>query len=84
MPGFVYILKSLKTDRYYVGCSEEPDIRLKYHNAGKVSATRHQVPWVKVFVMKFDNMTDARKEEYRIKKMKSRKYIEELLVRAPR
>lgn len=84
MKGYVYILKSKKTGRYYVGCSEEPDVRFKYHNAGKVSATRYQIPWVKVFVMKFDDMTDARKEEYRIKRMKSRKYIEELLFRAPR
>ncbi len=84
MRGYVYILKSLKNGRYYVGCSENPDKRLLYHNFGKVRATKLLIPWERVYLMSFGTMTEARKEEYRVKSMKSRKYIDELIARAPR
>jgi putative endonuclease len=36
---YVYILKSLKRDRYYIGYSEFPERRLQEHNSGKVKFT---------------------------------------------
>ncbi|MEK7187113.1 MAG: GIY-YIG nuclease family protein [Patescibacteria group bacterium] len=44
----IYILKSLKVPRTYVGYSGNPIKRLGEHNAGKVSATRDYRPW-KIF-----------------------------------
>ena len=37
------------------------------------------MPWVIVYFEEFKTITEARKREYAIKKMKSRKYIESLI-----
>jgi putative endonuclease len=52
---YVYILKSLKTDRFYVGYSQNPETRLTEHNSGKVASTRNQKPWIKLYQETFDS-----------------------------
>ena len=76
---FVYILYSEKCDRYYVGYAADTAARLIRHNSGFVTATKNCRPY-KLFKYKsFETETLARQEEYRIKKQKSRKYIELLI-----
>ena len=75
----VYILYSGKCNRYYVGYSADVVSRLERHNAGMVTATKNCCPYRLCGTKSFETETEARKEEYRIKKQKSRKYIEWLL-----
>jgi putative endonuclease len=42
---YVYVLKSQKTGRRYVGSCEDLDDRLSRHNNSESKATRHGVPW---------------------------------------
>jgi hypothetical protein len=42
---YVYILRSEKTGRRYVGSCEDLDDRVRRHNAGEAKATRHGIPW---------------------------------------
>jgi len=42
---YVYILKSGKTGRRYVGSREDLDERIRRHNLGHSKATRHGIPW---------------------------------------
>ncbi len=80
MNGWVYVLQSLKNDRYYIGCSENPERRVnEFHNLGKVKATRYMKPWKLVFMQKFLNMTEARRVEYKIKSFKSRRITEDIV-----
>jgi len=73
MYGYVYIIQSLRNNRYYVGSSEDSVRRLnEFHNLGKVKATKFLLPWKLVFIQKFENMTVARKIEWKLKKIKSR------------
>ncbi len=74
---YVYILYSVKCEKYYIGYSESPEKRLENkHNAGLVIATRNCYPYeLKVF----SSEKEAIAEERRIKKMKSSKYIKYLL-----
>jgi len=73
MDGYVYIIQSLRNNRYYVGSSEDSVRRLnEFHNLGKVKATKFLLPWKLVFIQKFENMTVARKIEWKLKKIKSR------------
>jgi putative endonuclease len=76
---YVYILYSEKCDRYYVGFSADVPARLNRHNAGMVKATRNCIPNKICASKQFQTELEARREELRIKKQKSRKYIEWLL-----
>jgi putative endonuclease len=76
---YVYILKSLKSGRFYIGYSEDPDRRLSEHNSGKVLSTRNHRPWVKVFVETFPTALEAIRREREIKSRKSKKFIEDLI-----
>jgi predicted GIY-YIG superfamily endonuclease len=41
---YVYVLRSSKTGHRYVGSCENIDERIRRHNAGHSSATRHDIP----------------------------------------
>jgi GIY-YIG catalytic domain. len=80
MSHYVYILYSEKCNRYYVGSSKDPQIRLvERHNKGYVLATKNCKPYVLKKVKEFDTEKEALEEERRIKRQKSRIYIEQLL-----
>ncbi|MBK9380276.1 MAG: GIY-YIG nuclease family protein [Chitinophagaceae bacterium] len=76
---FVYILYSEKCNRYYVGFSADVEVRLNRHNKGIVPATRNCIPYKLCAFKPFETEAGARKEELRIKKQKSRIYIESLI-----
>jgi putative endonuclease len=41
---YVYVLQSLKDGTTYIGYAENPEARLKAHNAGKTRSIKHKVP----------------------------------------
>jgi putative endonuclease len=62
---YVYVLRSGKTGRRYVGSCENIDKRVRRHNAGHSKATRSGIPWVLVHSETFANRAEAaRKERY--------------------
>lgn len=64
---------------YYIGSSVTPLERVCEHNSGKVTATRSKGPWVIRFTQLFSSVTEAREMEYRLKRLKRRDYIEEII-----
>jgi putative endonuclease len=76
---YVYILKSQKTSRYYIGYSHSPDRKLTEHNSGKVRSTKNFRPWIKVYAEECATELIAIRREREIKSMKSRVYIEKLI-----
>ena len=74
-----YILHSKRCDRFYIGYCENLQARLLRHNNGQVTATRNCRPYEIVGFKQFPTEIEARREELRIKKQKSRKYIEWLI-----
>ena len=75
----VYILKSLKDERYYVGSTINLDRRLRQHNAGQQAVTRYRRPLPLVNIEKCPDEAAARRREHEIKKQKSRRYLETLV-----
>ena len=75
----VYILYSQSKDKYYIGYTQDPEERLTEHNSGATPSTRPGIPWKMVYKEECEDKTTAIKRENKIKKMKSRKYIENLL-----
>ena len=76
---FVYILYSVKIDRYYVGVTDNLEWRLERHNAGWGRYTKRGIPWEIVYTETFNNKSEALKRERSIKRRKSREYIEQLI-----
>ena len=46
----VYILKSLKDNKHYIGHTEDVEKRLAAHNSGKVKSTRNRKPMKLIYV----------------------------------
>ena len=76
---YVYILQSQKNGRYYIGSTNNPQIRLQQHNDGQVTATKYTRPFVLVFKQMFETQKEARVIEAKLKKFKSRRIIEQII-----
>lgn len=68
---FVYILKSLKTNKYYTGSTNDIQKRLTRHNAGQNKSTKHGIPWILIYQEEFDTKQNAYKREMEIKRYKN-------------
>jgi putative endonuclease len=79
MPFYIYIIFSNKTNKYYTGYCENIASRLKKHNSKSTISTKSGIPWILVYSEVFETKTEAIIRENQIKRMKSRKYIEELI-----
>jgi len=79
MQACCYILYSLKLNKYYVGSTTDIERRLEEHNRGKEKFTKTGLPWRLVYKEEFGELNQARQREYYIKKMKSSKFIEDLI-----
>jgi len=79
MNGYVYILRSLKNYRFYIGSTVNVDSRLKMHNKGFVLSTRNSRPYKIELIQKYSTITKAKQIEYKIKKLKRRDYIEKIV-----
>jgi putative endonuclease len=77
----VYILKSEKDQRYYIGQTEDLAARVSLHNKGRVSSTKSRIPLILIRNETFATRGEARKRENYLKKLKGgnefRKIIEE-------
>jgi putative endonuclease len=77
----MYILFSEKLNKYYVGACIDIERRLYEHRIGHSKFTALGVPWVLKYTESFETLPEAKKRELYIKKMKSRKYIEDLIAK---
>ena len=76
---FTYILFSLRKNKFYIGHTNDLKRRLFEHNSGQSPSTKSGIPWTLVYSKEFTSNSDAVKFEMKIKSMKSRKYIEDLI-----
>lgn len=67
MAHFVYLLKSKKNDKFYVGYTTHLKKRLAQHNAGNVLSTKGHIPYEMVYFEGFANKTDALIREKKLK-----------------
>ena len=80
MEDWVYIIKSQKNGRYYIGSTKDPIRRLNgFHNQGKVKATKYLIPWELVFSQKYTDVIEAKRVEWKLKRLKSRVILEKII-----
>jgi putative endonuclease len=66
---FVYILRSLKDKKLYVGCTKNVSLRLKLHNEGSVPSTRHRRPFEIIYTEEHENKGKAFNRERFLKSL---------------
>ncbi len=76
---FVYILQSEKDGSYYVGQTNDLDIRVSKHNEGFSNYTSTKRPLKLVYFEMSLTRSEAVRRESQIKKQKSRVYINQLV-----
>jgi putative endonuclease len=60
---YVYILRSIKDGKLYIGKTRNLRDRFNKHEQGQVTATKNRLPVQLVFYEAFVNKTDAGREE---------------------
>jgi putative endonuclease len=80
MAYHVYIIYSRRLNKYYVGYTEDLELRLMQHNCGHYAAsyTMQTNDWVIFHSIPCTNKTQCIRIESHIKRMKSTVYIENL------
>ena len=64
----VYILRSMKTHRYYAGHCADLENRLQEHNSRETKSTRGGIPWKLIYTETFATRGGAMQRENQIKK----------------
>ena len=75
----VYILKSEKTKKYYIGSTENIDNIIIRHNNGKNKSTKPGIPWKLVYFEKYETRNEAYKREMQIKRYKGGSAFKKLI-----
>lgn len=70
---YVYILRSQKDGKYYIGQTENILTRLKTHNSGRVPSTKHRTPFHLVGFKTFNTRNESRWYETELKKSASKR-----------
>ena len=72
---FAYVLRSAVTGRRYIGSCEDPNERLRRHNAGDTRSTRHGIPWSLIYRESFETRVEALRRERFLKSGKGREFL---------
>ncbi|MEX2029194.1 MAG: GIY-YIG nuclease family protein [Candidatus Paceibacterota bacterium] len=75
----VYIIKSTRYKKHYIGCTNNIERRLSEHNKGYNVATANYGPWLIVHFEKFNNQQEAYMREQKIKSFKGGNAFKKLL-----
>ena len=79
MEYITYILYSKSYNRYYIGYTNNIEIRLKQHSDGRNSWANRYKPWVVVCQNKHQTRAEAMKEEKYLKSLKNKERIKEYI-----
>ena len=53
MDYYVYILKSLKDNKFYIGSCSDIESRINFHNAGLQRSTKNRIPFKLILSEKY-------------------------------
>ena len=76
---FVYVLQSLKDQRFYIGSTSDINARLTFHNKGLQRSTKNRIPFVLVYFETHNSKLEALSREKQIKSYKGGNAFKNLL-----
>ena len=77
---YLYILRSEKTNKIYIGHSQNVGKRLRQHNAGESDSTRFACDWAVVHTEAYSSRSLAMKREKFLKSGRGRKILKTLAI----
>ncbi|WP_081489500.1 GIY-YIG nuclease family protein [Melioribacter roseus] len=75
---YVYVLRSLKDNKRYVGLTSDISRRFREHQNGLVKSTRHRRPFELIYYESYENKSEAMKREKFFKTGKGREFLNSL------
>jgi putative endonuclease len=75
----LYILYSPSLNRHYIGHTNDFTRRFAEHNSRHTRSTRGGAPWSARLTRDYPTKAEAYAEERRLKRLKSRKYLDEYI-----
>ncbi len=72
---FVYLIRSTEDDTWYYGYTTNVIKRLEFHNSGKSQYTKSRVPWLLIFLRRYDLKRDALIFEKHLKRTRNKAYL---------
>ena len=78
---YVYVLRSLKDDQFYVGLTRDLHMRVQRHNNGQVTSTKKRAPFELVYWEGCLNESDAAQREKYLKTAWGKRYLKTRLSR---
>ena len=76
---FVYIIKSRKNDRFYIGSAQDVKERLRQHERGKTRSLKNKGPFDIIRIEEFETRTEAFSRERQIKRYKGGQAFKKLI-----
>ena len=76
---YVYVLKSQKDKKHYIGSCSNVDNRLAFHNAGLQRSTKNRTPFEIVLIEEYSSKLEAIKREKQIKSWKGGEAFRKLI-----
>jgi putative endonuclease len=76
---YVYVLRSLKDSKFYVGYTDNLERRLSEHKEGKVTSTKNRCPFELVYYEACRDQKDALHREKYLKTTYGKRYIKNRL-----
>ena len=78
--SYVYVLKSLKDNKLYVGSTRQAlEERITRHNGGQVISTKNRRPFILLYNESFAEYANARKRELYLKSGSGREHLNRLI-----
>jgi len=72
---YTYVLRSLKDNKLYTGCTQNLQARLEAHQKGQVPSTANRVPFELIYFEGCRNLKDARHRERYLKTHYGKMYL---------
>lgn len=76
---YVYVLKSEKDGKLYIGQTENLEERFRLHNLGLVKSTNHRIPFKLIHSVSFATRSEARWQERKWKTAWGHKQLQKII-----
>lgn len=76
---YVYVLRSMNDNGFYIGCTKDLKARLREHSSGRVKSTKNRLPVELVYYEGCLDQSDAFHREKYLKTTYGRRYLKNRL-----